>query len=352
MPPHSLPTDEYTLAIRVRDVSKRFDGTVALDGFHLDVHAGHVMTLLGPSGSGKTTALRLIAGFDRPDGGSIEIEGTPVADATTFAPPERRRVGMVFQDYALFPHLTVARNVAYGVSKSHRSRRVAETLELVGLVGKEERLPHELSGGEQQRVALARALAPEPKVILLDEPFSNLDAALRSRVRAEVADILRQAGATAVFVTHDQEEALSMSDFVAVMHDGRVVQAARPSDLYRSPVDEWVAGFLGDADFLVGDANGRSVATSAGTFPTDLTGAVRVMIRPEVVSLVPDATGPAVVDARQFFGHDQLVTVSLADGTRLRARLGPSPNLEPGDKVLVSVGEATTFPWRESLPAG
>jgi iron(III) transport system ATP-binding protein len=336
--------NEYTLAIRVRDVSKRFDGTVALDAFHLDVHAGHVMTLLGPSGSGKTTALRLIAGFDRPDSGSIEIDGLTVADATTFAPPEKRRVGMVFQDYALFPHLTVARNVAYGVARDDRRRRVTETLELVGLTGKEDRLPHELSGGEQQRVALARALAPQPKVILLDEPFSNLDAALRSRVRTEVADILRQAGTTAVFVTHDQEEALSMSDFVAVMHDGRIVQAARPSDLYRSPVDEWVAAFLGEADFVSGEARGGSVHTTAGVFPTPLVGKVRVMIRPEAVDLVPDASGGAIVSQREFFGHDQLVTVSLADGTRLRARLGPSPYLEPGDTVSVSIGEATTFP--------
>ena len=349
----NMNNDEYTLAIRVRDIHKRFDRTVALDAFHLDVHAGHVMTLLGPSGSGKTTALRLIAGFDRPDSGTIEIEGVTVVDAGTFAAPERRRVGMVFQDYALFPHLSVSRNVAYGVPKADRGRRVAETLDMVGLVGKEDRLPHELSGGEQQRVALARALAPEPKVILLDEPFSNLDAALRSRVRSEVADILRHAGTTAVFVTHDQEEALSMSDFVAVMHNGRVVQAARPSDLYQSPVDEWVAGFLGEADFVSGDADGGSVATPAGVFPTELTGAVRVMIRPEAVSLVPDTAGTAVVNQREFFGHDQLVTVSLADGTRLRARLGPSPYLEPGDMVSVAIAEALAFPARiPALPRG
>ncbi len=334
----------YTLAIRARDVDKRFDDVAALDGFHLDVHEGHVMTLLGPSGSGKTTALRLVAGFDRPDSGSIEVGGVTVANDTTFVPPEKRRVGMVFQDYALFPHLSVARNVAYGVGKKARPRRVAETLELVGLAGKEHRLPHELSGGEQQRVALARALAPEPGVILLDEPFSNLDAALRSRVRAEVADILRTAGTTAVFVTHDQEEALSMSDFVAVMHEGKVVQAARPSDLYHDPIDEWVGGFLGDADFVTGTARSGTVATSVGVFPTDLEGAVRVMIRPESVSLTPDAGGSAVVRRRQFFGHDQLVTVSLAEGLLLRARLGPTPYLEPGDPVTVSVEKATAFP--------
>lgn len=336
--------DGYTLAIRARDIYKGFDRVAALEGFHLDVHSGHIMTLLGPSGSGKTTALRLVAGFDRPDSGSIEIGGVTVVDSTTFLPPEKRRVGMVFQDYALFPHLTVARNVSYGVGRNERSRRVAETLELVGLAGKEHRLPHELSGGEQQRVALARALAPEPGVILLDEPFSNLDAALRSRVRAEVADILRTTGTTAVFVTHDQEEALSMSDFVAVMHDGKIVQAARPSDLYHDPVDEWVAGFLGDADFVTGRASSGIVTTSVGSFPTDLVGSVRVMIRPESVSLTPDAGGSAVVRQRQFFGHDQLVTVSLHEGLLLRARLGPTPYLEPGDPVTVSVEKATAFP--------
>lgn len=339
-----LDAPTYTLAIRMREVAKSFGDTVALAGFHLDVHGGHVMTLLGPSGSGKTTALRLIAGFDRPDQGTIEIAGTKVVGPGVLMPPERRRVGMVFQDYALFPHLTVARNIAYGVPKTDRPRRVAETLELVGLTGMADRLPHELSGGEQQRVALARALAPRPGVILLDEPFSNLDASLRARVRAEVVDILRNAGTTAVLVTHDQEEALSMSDFVAVMHHGRVVQAARPADLYLRPVDEWVAGFLGDADFVLGDAVGGKIATAAGIFPTDLAGRVRVMIRPEDVVLHPGAEGRAVVRRREFFGHDQLVTVILPDGSALRARLGPTPNLDPGDTVDVTVGQVLAFP--------
>ncbi len=336
--------DEYTLAIRVRDVDRRFGDAVALDSFHLDVHSGHLMTLLGPSGSGKTTALRLIAGFDRPDRGTIEIGGTRVVDHDVFVPPEKRRVGMVFQDYALFPHLTVARNVAYGVGKARRKGKVEETLRLVGLEGKENRHPHELSGGEQQRVALARALAPEPGVILLDEPFSNLDASLRARVRSEVADILRNAGTTAVFVTHDQEEALSMSDFVAVMHEGRVIQAARPADLYLRPADQWVAGFLGDADFMVGEARGGEVATAAGVFPTDLVGQVRVMIRPEDVTLQPHDAGRATVRRREFFGHDQLVTVTLPDGTPLRARLGPTPYLEPGDAVEITVQQVLAFP--------
>jgi len=334
----------YTLAIRARQVSRRFGDAVALDDLNLDVHSGHIMTLLGPSGSGKTTALRLVAGFDRPDHGSIEVGGVTVADDDVFVAPEKRKVGMVFQDYALFPHLTVAGNVGYGVPRDMRKRRVGETLELVGLSELQNRLPHELSGGEQQRVALARALAPEPGVILLDEPFSNLDAALRTRVRTEVAEIIRSAGTTAVFVTHDQEEALSTSDFVAVMRHGRVIQAARPNDLYHQPIDEWVAGFLGDADFFAGQAASGRVTTAVGVFPTELEGSVRVMVRPESVILAPSDNGGAVVRQRQFFGHDQLVTVAFNDGLQLRARLGPTPYFEPGDAVTVSVERATTFP--------
>jgi iron(III) transport system ATP-binding protein len=332
------------LAIRMRHVERRFGDTPALAGMDLDVPDGRLMTLLGPSGSGKTTALRLIAGFDSPDRGSIEIAGRTVVGPGVFVPPERRRVGMVFQDYALFPHLTVARNAGYGVPKRLRATRVAEVLELVGLAGKQDRLPHELSGGEQQRVALARALAPDPGVILLDEPFSNLDAALRARVRSEVAEILRRSGTTAIFVTHDQEEALSLSDLVAVMRDGRVIQTGTPSELYHRPADPWVGSFLGDADFLTGRAGGGSVSTPAGTFASGHEGVVTVMIRPESVSLRPDVDGDGVVTRREFFGHDQLVSVGLPDGTVLRARLGPAPLLQPGDHVEVTVEEAATFP--------
>ncbi|MDX1448271.1 MAG: ABC transporter ATP-binding protein, partial [Acidimicrobiia bacterium] len=262
--------------------------------------------------------------------------------------PEKRKIGMVFQDYALFPHLDVVRNVGYGVSRADRSKRVAEVLDLVGLSDKADRLPHELSGGEQQRVALARALAPDPEVILLDEPFSNLDAALRARVRTEVAEILRRSGTTAIFVTHDQEEALSLSDTVAIMRQGRVVQAGTPTELYHHPADPWVGSFLGDADFLAGRAANGTVATPVGMFPSAHDGAVTVMIRPESVTLQPSRDGQSVVRHRQFFGHDQLVTVALPDGTTLRARLGPLPLLEPGETVDVSVSDAATFPLNGS----
>ncbi len=330
------------LAIRARGLSKAFEGTVALEDFSLDVWDGSLLTLLGPSGCGKTTALRVIAGFVKPDSGTVEVKSRRVVGPEVDVPPERRRIGMVFQDYALFPHMTVGRNVAYGLQKADR-RRVAETLELVGLAGLEGRMPHELSGGQQQRVALARALAPGPEVILLDEPFSNLDATLRDRVRRELRSILTAAGITAVFVTHDQEEALAMSDMVAVMRQGRVVQAAPPDVLYMKPADAWVASFLGDADLVEGHASANRVVTPFGTFATDLSGPVQVMVRPEAVQLLPDPDGDAVVRSREFFGHDQLVTVMMPGGTLIRSRLGPVPSLQAGERVWVKIEDAAVF---------
>ncbi|HKX74393.1 MAG TPA: ABC transporter ATP-binding protein [Acidimicrobiia bacterium] len=331
------------IAIKMRGVDKHFGSTTALSGFSLTVPRGQFVTLLGPSGCGKTTALRLIAGFEKPEQGEIEVGGTLVASSQVHLPPDRRRVGMVFQDYALFPHLPVAANVGYGLAH-HGSSQVRELLELVGLQGYEDRLPHELSGGQQQRVALARALAPQPEVILLDEPFSNLDAALRTRVRREVKAILNAARTTALFVTHDQEEALAISDLVAVMREGRVLQADTPVDLYRNPVDPWVAGFLGEADFISGMASGGRVDTPLGVFATNLGGSVKVMVRPENVSLVPDPDGEAVVSESEFYGHDQLVTVVLAGGVQVRSRQGPGPHLPPGTRVWVKAESPVIYP--------
>ncbi|MDH4118032.1 MAG: ABC transporter ATP-binding protein [Acidimicrobiia bacterium] len=336
-------TEQANPTIRAREVSKRFGNTVALDGFSLDVWKGGLLTLLGPSGCGKTTALRIIAGFDRPDSGSVDLNGTPVVSPGLYTPPERRSVGMVFQDYALFPHMTVEQNIAYGLGKDRR-HRIAEALELVGLSAVAKRHPHELSGGQQQRVALARAIAPEPEVILFDEPFSNLDATLRDRVRRELRSILTNADATAVFVTHDQEEALAMSDVVAVMREGRVLQAAPPDLLYRRPADPWTAAFIGDADFLDGHASGGQVATAVGVFPTDLTGRVSVMIRPEAVRIDPDPAGAARVLDREYYGHDQLVTVALENGSIVRSRMGPWPVLDVATPVTISIGETSIFP--------
>jgi iron(III) transport system ATP-binding protein len=330
------------LAIRARDLTRSYGDVVALDHFSLDVWESGVVTLLGPSGCGKTTALRVIAGFESA-GGSIEIHGRKVLDDGVFVPPEKRRVGMVFQDYALFPHMTVASNVAYGLPRGEREPRVGEVLELVGLTGLEDRMPNELSGGQQQRVALARALAPEPEVILLDEPFSNLDASLRDRVRRELRVILTEARTTAVFVTHDQEEALATSDIVAVMKDGRVLQADTPADLYSNPADPWIAEFLGDADVLHSEARNGRADTPVGSFQTDLTGKVSVIIRPENVQISLGETPNAVVAGSEFFGHDQLVTVALHGGTRVRARIGPRPIYRVGDACRVRAIDARIF---------
>ncbi len=332
-------------AVACVDVRKIFGTTVAVDGFDLAVPRGQITALLGPSGCGKTTVLRLIAGFERPDAGCIALDGRLVATPQRMVPAEQRRVGMVFQDYALFPHLTVAGNVAYGLQalpKTERRRRLAAAIELVGLNGLEDRLPTALSGGQQQRVALARALAPAPEVVLLDEPFSNLDASLRATVRADVRAILKAAEATAVFVTHDQEEALSLADEVAVMRAGRVHQVADPHTIYTRPADRFVATFVGDADLLPAERLGRfRVRTALGELPTasEVTAPqVHVVLRPESLRITEH--GPAIIEGVTYFGHDQLVQLRLPDGTPIRSRLGPEPVVRPGDRVGVDVAGA------------
>ena len=329
--------------IQSEGLEKSFHGKRAVAGLDLHVEQGLVCALLGPSGCGKTTTLRLIAGFERPDAGRVLVGDKLVAGDGTFLAPERRRIGMVFQDYALFPHLSVEGNVAYALGRSPDRTRVAEVLSLVGLERLAERHPHELSGGEQQRVALARALAPTPEVILLDEPFSNLDAALRTRVRREMRDILVGAGVTALFVTHDQEEALSLADRVAVMRDGRIEQEGTPEEVYGRPRTRWVADFLGDAEIVPGTAADGAVECELGRFPIpkELEGSVDVLVRPESVAL---GAGPApgrdrshegTVVAREYYGHDQLVVVELASGRRLRSRSMGFPIWHPGDRVRV-----------------
>jgi iron(III) transport system ATP-binding protein len=331
-------------AIHWHDVSRRFGDAVALDHFELEVAPGSILSLVGPSGCGKTTALRVIAGFDDPDAGRVSIGGRVVVGPGVNLPPEQRRVGMVFQDYALFPHMTVAENVAYGVDAGARDR-VGAVLELVGLSGMGDRMPHELSGGEQQRVALARALAPRPAVILLDEPFSNLDAPQRERMRREVRRILLEAGATAVFVTHDQAEALAVADVVAVMRAGSVAQVGAPHIVYAKPADPWIAGFLGDAVVVPGTASVGQVTTSLGTFPHRgrVGGAVHVMIRPEWIHPIPDDTGTATVVDREFYGHDQMVVLELPDGQRVQSRIGPRPLLDSGDRVSLGIDEVLVY---------
>jgi iron(III) transport system ATP-binding protein len=338
------------IMVRLSGVSRSYGPVRAVRNLDLEVKKGEILALLGPSGCGKTTTLRLIAGFESPDSGSVKVGGRTIAGPGINVPPERRRVGMVFQDYALFPHLSVEQNVAYGLS-SGKKGRVAEILALAHLEGLEDRMPHELSGGQQQRVALARALAPEPAVVLLDEPFSNLDASLRARVRAEMREILRKADATAIFVTHDQEEALSLADEVAVMMGGTVMQTAPPEDLYHRPATHEVASFVGEANFLPGTAGNGHVRCALGEIPSTggYEGEVEVMLRPEALRLAAQPDGEATVLGREFYGHDQLVKLRLSSGVTLYSRLVGGPGFEVGERVSVQVeSPAVVFPTHRS----
>jgi iron(III) transport system ATP-binding protein len=340
---HTAPAD-----LVARDVHKWFGDTEALRGASVHVEAGRMLALLGPSGCGKTTLLRTIAGLERPEAGSIEVGGRVLTGPDGFVPPERRRIGMVFQDWALFPHLTVGRNVAYGVGKtSDRDARVEQALAMVGLAAMGDRSPGTLSGGQQQRVALARALAPEPSVLLLDEPFSNLDTALRVQVRGEVHRLLADLGVTTVFVTHDQEEAFVLGDEVAVMTDGAVVQQASPAELYAAPASRWVAEFVGDANLVPGRAQGRRVETAVGPVELegDHDGAVDVLLRPEELRVAAPGgpvangghrAGGGVVELIEFYGHDTVYLVRLTDGPVVRVRAGSAPAHGRGDEVTVS----------------
>lgn len=326
------------IAIYCDRVSKRFGPINAVVRATLEVPRGTFLAILGPSGSGKTTLLRLIAGFERLDEGAVTVGGRLVSGPSEHISPERRRVGMVFQDYAIFPHLTVLENVAYGLSSGNRHQeQVSNLLHLVGLSGLGKRMPHQLSGGEQQRVALARALAAQPEVILLDEPFSNLDAQLRVHVREEVRKILRAAEVTALFVTHDQEEAMSLADAVAVMWQGQVLQVAPPEELYLSPETREVSSLVGMANFLPARGDGHVINSEIGRFicEEEVSGPLELMVRPENIRLCSNENGIAEVMGRQYFGHDQVVTVQLASQRELSSRTGPEIALLPGQRVAV-----------------
>ena len=346
--------------LSVTGLHKAFGTHPVLTGLDLDVPAGSFTAILGPSGSGKTTLLRLLAGFEQVDAGSIAI-GDRLVDGPGIGhvPPERRQIGYVPQEGALFPHLTVAANVGFGLPARRRGTRTAELLAAVGLTGMGDRYPHQLSGGQQQRVALARALAIKPEVVLLDEPFASLDAHMRASVRADVQQICRAAGTTAVLVTHDQDEALSMADRIAVLRDGRIVQYAAPHELYTRPADPALARFVGDANILDGQltpAAGQSgpvVATILGTLPVEpssglgpASGPVTVLIRPEQLEIVPggpdggehpDCLAGRVV-ACDYYGHDAVVRVrpdSQHCSGEVIVRTTGGPQLPAGAPVLV-----------------
>ena len=342
--------------LRISGITKAFGAQQVLRDVDLVVPPGSFTAILGASGSGKTTLLRVVAGFERPDAGEVVLGSQVVDDGRhRFVPPERRRIGYVPQEGALFPHLSVGRNVSFGLPRGRdRRTRVTALLDLVGLRGLGRRYPHQLSGGQQQRVALARALAIEPEIVLLDEPFSSLDAALRASMRAEVREVLHQAGTTCVLVTHDQDEALSMADQVAVLRKGMVAQLDTPSQLYEHPGDEELALFLGEPNVVEGHVDGAVAATAFG--PLALTGwtgptrgAARVLVRPEQLTLVDAGSGEidGTVASSAYFGHDTVVHVRLADAElpELVVRISGGSPIETGRRVGLRVrGSVVAWP--------
>jgi iron(III) transport system ATP-binding protein len=346
-------------ALVIRQVTKSFGPVQALAGVDLDVPAESLTAVLGPSGCGKTTLLRLIAGFAAPDSGTIAFGDQQVSGPGESLPPQRRRVGYVPQEGALFPHLDVAANITFGLSRAaRRSRqRLDELLDLVELDHRvATRYPHELSGGQQQRVALARALAPRPSIVLLDEPFSSLDAALRLGTARAVAHALHAARATAVLVTHDQDEALSLADQVAVMRDGRLVQAAAPDTIYTRPADPAVAAFVGAAVLIPATVRGTNAECGLGTLvvqPGSIQGPVQLVIRPEQIQILTDPTPvgvPASVAEVTYYGHDATVRLHLEQGgVEVVARVMGTDTPDPGARVRLAVnGAVAAYPQKAS----
>ena len=375
-PPSAAPAPRRGRGIVVDAVSVALGGQPVLRSASIAAEPGSTLAILGPSGCGKTTLLRVLAGLQRLDSGRVVLGGKQMSgpaeprDGTAgngasrnghspqmvHVAADKRGVGMVFQDWSLFPHLTVAANVAFGLPRSERPRsrvlprpasgRVHDLLDLVGISELAGRLPGSLSGGQQQRVALARALAPQPSVLLLDEPFSSLDTTLRVEVRAEVAALLRELEVTCVFVTHDQDEAFVLGDEVAVMRDGEVIQQAAPAVLYEQPADRWLAGFVGEADTVSGEAEGDVAHTALGPMRlrSPAEGPVDVLVRPEELALTEGDSG--VVDHIEFFGHDTLYYIRSADGDVLRCRTTGAPRFRLGATVdLCHSGSSTVaFP--------
>jgi iron(III) transport system ATP-binding protein len=334
--PTTRPTIADPVSVAVRGIDKSFGPAHVLRGVSLEVATGETVALLGPSGCGKTTLLRIIAGLETADRGTIALGDEIVVGDGRPTPPERRRIGMVFQDWALFPHMTVGANVGYGLGRDEiRAGRVEESLELVGLGGLADRMPSTLSGGQQQRVALARALAPRPRAILLDEPFSNLDTSLRVQVRSEVHRLLVELGITTIFVTHDQDEAFVLGDRVAVMNAGVIEQVGTPTELYRSPASRWVADFVGEANFVPGEGHGDRAHTPFGdlTLAQPMQGPLDVLVRPEDLRVVTG--GDLQVELVEYYGHDHVVLLADDQGRHLRVRGIGAPGVERGQRVSV-----------------
>ncbi|SEH11631.1 iron(III) transport system ATP-binding protein [Natronorubrum sediminis] len=349
----------HDVVLQLDSVAKHYGSEAVIPDLSLSVRDGEILTLLGPSGCGKTTTLRLIAGLERPDTGTIQLRNDDVAGNGRFVPPEERGVGVVFQEFALFPHLSARENVAFGLQEwpeDERDARVEELLDLVGLESQGESYPDELSGGQQQRIALARSLAPEPAMLLLDEPFSNLDVDLRVEMREEVRRIIKEAGVTAVSVTHDQEEALSISDRVAVMNDGDVEQIDTPQQVFQQPESRFVAGFLGHASFLSGDVHGDSVDTALGrVLRDDVNGlaeqydstSIDLLVRPDDVTAFPasgsEANGHVVY--RRYLGPTVLYRVELDSGETIECMHNHSDRIVLDERVAVRVTADHELAW-------
>ncbi|QFU76273.1 ABC transporter ATP-binding protein [Halioglobus maricola] len=327
--------------LELREVSVNYGEFVAARNVSLSLRAGQIGCLLGPSGCGKTTLLRAIAGFEAIASGEINLQGRRISSSGHSVPPEQRKVGMVFQDFALFPHLDVERNVGFGLAgldASRRSQRVQEMLQLVGLAGYGGRYPHELSGGQQQRVALARALAPEPELLLLDEPFSSLDSQLREQLACEVRDLLKATGVTAVLVTHDQHEAFAMAEHIALLDEGRVVQAGTPWELYNRPVDEFVAGFMGQGSVITfAEGGSERLARQLGLGGVSTGAQHRVLIRPEAVTYSADSDLRLTITARTFRGSEYLYELALEGDQRLLCLAPNEVDLTVGSLLPVRI---------------
>jgi iron(III) transport system ATP-binding protein len=356
------------MLLEVRHISHAYGTTQVIDDLSFDLEQGEIGCLLGASGCGKTTALRAIAGFEPLTAGEIRLSGLSVSRPSGRVPPEARGIGMVFQDYALFPHLSVADNVAFGLralDRKARARRASELLDVVGLAHVERSFPHELSGGQQQRVALARALAPEPRLLLMDEPFSNLDVDLRARLSLEVRDILKRRHATALIVTHDQHEAFAMADHIGVMNRGRLEQWDAPYNLYHKPLTRFVADFVGQGVLVEGRVlNSHQVEIELGVLSGEIPGAcarsggcsrcgrgcrVEVLIRPDDIIHDDDSPLLAEVERKAFRGSDFLYTLRLPGGTQVLAQVDSHHNHAIGEKIGIKLGidHVVTFPPME-----
>ena len=354
---HKAASGERSTLITVEDVSKTYarNSPAAVSRLSFTLRRREILALLGPSGSGKTTTLRLIAGFDRPDAGRILLDGRPVSGEGAWVEPEDRRMGMVFQDYALFPHLTLLHNVAFGLrhrSRKSRSDTARSVLGAVGMADLARRYPHEISGGQQQRVALARALAPNPLLLLLDEPFSNLDTDMRGEMREELLRILQGSETSAIVVTHDQEEAFALADRVGVLDRGRLEQLSRPEALYGEPRTRFVADFVGQSDFVPGVVRGL-IETEVGSFPNvpGLPEGARVelLARPNEVEVEASEDGDCVVARRRFRGAETLYHLTLPSGAQLRSSQPSACALSAGARVKVVFRPANVvaFPCAE-----